>query len=215
MSLCSCLITRCLSIILLVIAVQAQSPEIQQSVQSRYQDKILLLRGFLPGDKLRFDAAGTPIGNPSAGNWTADGFVLITEAKVFGQTLVIKGRRMLVISIGHGFQFRADTPKKRKKTSVVEIEAGIGPGNPPEGVDALMAKVFLTDHDSLVALVPAYWQTCVSAGLNDVNDPKYSGCHFSTDILGIPGVNAHADLRANTGKDQALRLDLIPYVCFE
>jgi len=110
---------------------------------------------------------------------------------------------MLVISIGHGFQFRAETPKKRKKLPGVEIEAVIGPSNDPsEGVDALMAKVFLTNHDSLVALVPAYWQTCVSAGLNDVNDPKYSGCQFSTDMLSIPGVNAHADLRANTGEDQ-------------
>lgn len=202
MSPCACLITRCLSAILLVIAVQAQSPDIQQSLQSRYQDKILLLRGFFPGDKLRFDAVGAPIGNPSAGNWTTDGFVLITETKVVGRTLVVQGRRMLVISVGHGFQFRADTPKKRKKLSSVEIEAEIGTGNPSEGVDALMAKVFLTDNDSLVALVPPYWQTCVSAGLNDVNDPKYSGCHFSTDMLSIPGVNAHADLRANTGKDQ-------------
>jgi TonB family protein len=202
MSLCSLLITRCLSVVLLVIAVQAQSPEIQQSLQSRYQDKILVLRGFFPGDKLRFDAAGTPIGNPSASSWTTDGFVLITETKVVGRTLVIQGRRMLVISIGHGFQFRAETLKKRKKLSGVEIEAVLGPGNPSEGVDALMAKVFLTDHDSFVALVPAYWQTCVSAGLHDVNDPKYSGCQFSTDMLSIPGVNAHADLRANTGKDQ-------------
>ncbi len=206
MSLRSRLIARYLSVLLLAIAVQAQSPEIEQSLQSRYQDKILLLRGFFRGDKLRFDAAGTPIGNPSAGSWTAHGFVLITEPRVSGQTLVIKGHRMLVTSIGHGFQFRADTPKKRKKTSAVEIEAGIGPGNPSEGVEALMAKIFLTDQDSLVALVPSYWQTCVSAGLNDVNDPKYSGCHFSTDILRVPGVNAHADLRANAEKDRTSSL---------
>lgn len=111
---------------------------------------------------------------------------------------------MLVISIGHGFQFRADTRKKPKKSSGVEIEAEIGPGNPSESVDALLAKVFLTGHDSFVALVPDYWQTCVLAGINDGMDPKYSGCHFSTNILSVPGVNAHADLRANTGRDQTI-----------
>lgn len=64
MSLCSGLTSRYLTVIFLVVAVQAQSPEMQQSLQSRYQDKIFLLRGFFPGDELRFDAAGTPIGNP-------------------------------------------------------------------------------------------------------------------------------------------------------
>ena len=202
MSVHSRLLTRALTVILLAIAVQAQSPEIQQSLQTRYQGKILLLRGFFPGDKLRYDAAGTPIGNPSAGNWTTDGFVLITEAKLLDQALMIKGRRMLVVSIGKGFQFSADAPKKRKKAPVVEIEAAMGPGSPSEGVDALMAKLFLTDHDSLVALVPPFWQTCASAGLYDVNDPKYSGCHFSADTLRVPGMNAQTDLRANAGKDQ-------------
>ena len=86
--------------------------------------------------------------------------------------------------------------------AVVELEAKLGPGDPTEEVDALAAKIFLTEHDSLVALVPSYWQTCVSAGLNQVNEPRFSGCRFSAQLLSIPGMNSRADLRSIPEKGQ-------------
>jgi TonB family protein len=112
---------------------------------------------------------------------------------------MLRGRRMPVISIGRGFLFQADSPEKRKETPSVEIEAKLGSGDPIEEVDALATK---TDHDSLAEIVPWYWQSCVSGGLNEAKDPKYSGCRFSAELLTIPGVNPHAEVHSSPEKDR-------------
>jgi len=161
-----------------------------------------VLRGFQANDVLRYDSSGSSL-NANTGIWTTDGFVLIDDAKVDGQNLTIKGRRMLVVSHGKGFQFVADSPKKRKKAPIVEIQAELGPDAALPEIDSLLTKVFLTERDSLVAAVPLYWRTCVSAGLDDVNDPQYSGCHFSPEILAIPGVIGHPDSHTPAPEDQA------------
>lgn len=191
-----------LNIVLLEVAAHAQTSDVQEHLQKQYVNKIFLLRGYSPDDQLRYDATGASIGRPSPGLWMVDGFVLVTGAKAYGQTLVLKGRRMPVISVGQGFQFQAESPKKRKKTRSVEIEAKLGPGDPVEAVDALATKIFLTEGDSLLALVPSYWRTCVSAGLNQVNEPRFAGCRFSAELLSIPGMNSNADLRAVPEKGQ-------------
>ena len=165
--------------------------------------KSFCFAAFIPIHQLSYDATGVPIGTPSSGFWTIDGFVLVTDAKAHGRSFVLKGRRMPVISVGQGFQFQADSPKKRKKTPSFEIEAKLGPGSPVEEVDAVAAKIFLTERDSLVALLPVYWQTCMSAGLNEVIGPNPSGCRCSAELLAIPGVNSHADLGSNSGKGLA------------
>ena len=109
---------------------------------------------------------------------------------------------MLVASHDTGFQFVADSAKKRRKAPIVEIRAELDPRAALREIDALLTMVFLTESDSFVAVVPPYWRTCVSAGLNDVNDPQYSRCHFSAGILAIPGVNGHADSHTPASEDQ-------------
>lgn len=202
MRLPSCVVATQLSILVLAFAASSQTASLQQHLQSRYQNKTFLLREFYSNKHLHYDAAGVPIGTPVPGFWTIDGFVLVTETRVQDQSLVITGRRMAVISTGHGFQFQADSSKKRKKVSTVEIEARIGAGESVEHLNALMDKIFLTGSDSLVAVVPSYWQTCVSAGLSEVNDPKFAGCRFSAELLTIPGMNPNADVRATSDKNQ-------------
>jgi TonB family protein len=187
---------------LLALGAQLDAVDLSQQLDAQYRGKILLLRGFPSGEKLHYDALDTTTKDSPTGIWTTGGFVLIDEVKVDGQDLTIKGRRMLVASRDNGFQFLFDSPKKRKKAPVVEIEARIGPGAGPPEIDALLAKVFLTERDSLAALVPLYWRTCVLAGIRSVNDPKYSSCHFSQEILAIPGVNGPADARTPAREDQ-------------
>lgn len=168
------------------------SPELERHLKDQYQGKIFLLRDFPSGPKLHYDASGSLTGNGVPGTWTIDGFVLIEEAGVDGPNLVINGRRMPVVSLG-GFQFAADSPKKRKKAPKIHIDAEIVRGAGLPEVDVLLAKIFLTDSESLLASVPSYWRTCVAAGLNKVNDPKYAGCRLSPDMLAVRGANAHAN----------------------
>lgn len=192
--------------IISVISHQASSDtaELENHLRDQYQDKVFVLRGFLAGDELRYDAAGAPIGNPRTGLWTTDGFVLITEAKVDGQNLVIKGRRMMVVSEDKGFQFLAGTPKKRKKAPSVYIEATIGSGAEIPEIDALLKNIFLSEHDNLAALVPLYWQTCLSAGSYEVNDPNYEGCQFSAEIRSVPGVSSRPGIGVASEKQGSL-----------
>jgi TonB family protein len=185
-----------LNTLLLTFTADALTSDLDQHLKNQYQHKIFLLRGFYSGGWLHYDASGAPLGAPSPGSWTIDGFILVTGAKAHGQTLKFTGRRMPVISVGQGFLFRADSPEKRNEMPGIEIEAKLGSGNPIEEVDAVAAKIFLTDQDSLAASVPWYWQSCVAGGLKDVNDPKYVGCHFSAELLTVPGVNPHADPQA-------------------
>src|SRR5271156_5445789 len=109
-----------LNIVLLAFTADALTSDVDQHLQDQYQHKIFLLRGFYSGGWLHYDASGTPLGTPSSGSWTIDGFVLVTGAKAHGQTLKFTGRRMPVISIGKGFLFRADSPRKRRETPEVE-----------------------------------------------------------------------------------------------
>jgi TonB family protein len=192
-----------LSVFLIAVAVRAQTADPQQRLQDQYQNKIFLLRGFYSNDKLGYDATGAPIANPASGFWTIDGFVLVTDAKVIGQSLSIKAKRMLVVSTGHAFQFRADTPKKRKGLRSVEIEAPLGPGSPSDAVDAEMAGIFLTNRDSFGALMPPYWEDRVSEGLRNSDDGKYAACRFSQELLSVPGMTLRTDQHASPEKDQA------------
>lgn len=193
-----------LALIFLPATIRAQSASIQASLQNKYKDKILILRGFPTGKSLSYEASGTPLGDPHPGQWTLDAFVRINSVTFDGQDLVLAGVRMVVGSQGKGFYFLTENSKKYKKEFGVEIHAKVGPVVSQEQILALMDKIFLTDRDSLLSFVPSYWQTCASAGLNEVNDPKYTACRFSAEMLAIPGVNAHADLRV---LDQAHQTD--------
>lgn len=202
MRLGSWIVTTQLSTLVLAFAAYSQTESLQQHLQNQYQDKTFLLRDFYSNKRLQYDAAGAPIGTPTRGSWTIDGFVLVTETRVQDQALVIKGRRMAVISTGRGFQFQADSPKNKKEVSKFEIEARIGAGESVEHLDALMDKIFLNARDSLVAAAPSYWRACMSAGLREVNDSTFAGCRFSSELLTIPGVNPNADARATSDKNQ-------------
>jgi TonB family protein len=183
------------------IVAHSQSSDLQQYLTGRYQNKILLVRGFYSNDELRFDAGGAPVGNASPGFWTVDGFVLVTDVEASVQKLRIKGKRMIVTADGKGFHFFADSPKKRKRGRSVNIEASLANGS-REDVGMLTAKIFLGDGDSLLAQVPWFWQTCVSAGLNQVNDSKFASCQFTQEMLSVPGMNARADLRSKSASGE-------------
>ena len=188
------IIVGLVSAFLVSITAYAQTPDLSQYVATRYENKIFLIRGFYANTELRYDPTGVPVSGFSPGFWTVHGFILVTDAKVSPQKLVIKAKRMIVIADGKGFRFHADNPKKIKRADNVEIEASLATGSREE-IDMMAAKIFLTDNDSLLAQVPWFWQTCLSGGLNQVNDSTFTSCQFSKEMLAIPGVNAHADLR--------------------
>ena len=169
----------------LALSAHAQASDLEQHLRGQYRGKMLLLRGFYSGDRLRFDSAGAPTNGPASGDWTTDGLVLINDIHVSNRLLKIKAKRMFVVLGGKGtFDFLADTPKTRKKAPLLQIEAELPQVNSSfEQADATLAKVFLTAQDSFAELVPEYWKPCVPDGLSG----KVSKCFFSPDFGEIPG----------------------------
>ncbi len=148
-----------------------------------------MLRGFYSDDHLHYDSAGTVLGAATPGDWTASGFVLVDGIHVSGQGLTITAKRMVAFSVGRIFQLRVDeqkTDERKIEPLLVEIQADLGQDSSDEQSDAAMARIFLTAKDNFASLIPEYWKPCVPAGLVGKN----SDCHFSPEILAIPGVAA-------------------------
>lgn len=149
-----------------------------------------MVRGFYPGERLRYNSAGSPVGDPQAGDWTTDGAVVPYEIHMSQDAVTFKARRMLVAA-PKPFRLIESTRVKGKKTEPVmlEIEVGLPPGSSAEQMDAALAKVFLTPEDDFADQLPEYWKPCVIGGLSGKNE----SCEFSSDLLVVPGIRtAHA-----------------------
>jgi len=159
----------------------AQATDLQR-IRDQYLNKPLVLRGFYSGDFLRYDSSSRPAGNSMVGDWTTDGIVQLNDVAFTDHGLTLEARRLVVVSRGNEFQFLVNAPEKRKKkTPHLEITIDM---DSSQQADAALSRVFLTPQDDFAGLVPDYWKPCVSDGL--IN--KSAKCHFSPELLAIPGV---------------------------
>jgi len=173
----------------LSVSASARADELRQHLRDQYQGKTRLLRGFYSGDHLLYDSAGEPIGRQFAGDWTADGFVVLDDIHESGPLLVIEARRLLVTRLTPEFAFSA--AKKRSANgkdmgpALLTINVDFGKATPStELADAAISRIFLTEQDNLADLVPEYWGSCVREGLAGKNQNR----RFSSEVLSIPGV---------------------------
>jgi TonB family protein len=170
--------------LLVIASISAAANEPEHRLRDQYQGKVFVLRGFYTGDRLRYDSAGAP-GDARSGDWTTDGFVLLSDIHISDLRLRIKAKRL---SIGLGqkgtFEFLADNPKAQKKAPPLQIEVELPQMNPSVAqVDAILSKIFLAAQDSFAELVPDYWKPCIPDGLSG----KVSKCFFSPEFSAIPG----------------------------
>jgi len=176
------------SLTLLAIPAHTQVTDLQQHLHDQYQGKTLLIRGFYSGDHLHYDSTGALVGKKGSGDWTEDGFVVLDDVHTAGPRLVIEGRRLLVTRSTAGFQFSERKRAAGGKVTgpvLLKIDVDLGTNAPSaEQADAALSKVFLTEQDSLAALVPEYWKPCVREGLIG----KDKNCSFSAEVMAIPGV---------------------------
>lgn len=156
--------------------------DLLQHLRSRYQNKILVLRGLYTGKHLHYDSTGIPTGTTNRGDWTIDGFLRVNEVRLSRQRLLLKAARLAVApDYRNGFQLQFN------HSAHVDIEANLGTDSPStEQLDIAMSHIFLTAQDSLSDFVPDYWKDCVS----EAGTGKGKNCSFSQEILAIPGVAA-------------------------
>jgi TonB family protein len=143
---------------------------LDKQIKFDYLEKVLTLRHFCSGEHLRFHSDGTLNGDAPVGSWTLDGQIEVEDVHLHGAQLVIKGRRIHLIFSQNKPRdqlalIRNDQGKQQKELAKalehlkVEIEIELPSDNPDEkDVSAAIQAVFLTGSESMMDVVPAYWQ---------------------------------------------------------
>src|SRR3954467_370784 len=146
----------CVFMIVVVLRLHAAGAPAQE-LNHELQHKILLLRNFYRGDKLHYSSTGEALGNPSAGNWTVDGAVVISKISISHTLLQIRATRCFLSLGADGYEL---LPSEREL--IVEIDFGTQ-AITVDSVHELMHHMFLNLQDRAADFVPAYWKPCFGA----------------------------------------------------
>jgi TonB family protein len=180
-----------LAAVALLASTIAQANDLERHLRDQYRGKILALRGFYSGERLRYDSTGAIAGGRDAGEWTIDGIVQVNDIHVSGQTLKIKAKRLMVVSSGrNGLHFNIEVASGQKTVKkafvVVELEARMD-GDGTEGkANAILSRIFLTSQDNFAEAVPDFWRSCIADGLSGKNE----SCRFSPEMAAVPGMSS-------------------------
>jgi len=180
------------AVLTLAIPAYCGSSEVERHLREEYRGKTFVLRCFYSADRLEYDSAGTPQGGPIPGDWTSDGFVVVKKLRFDHGHLMIEAERRLVIHLdAKEFQFVPEDEDEKRK---LVIDADLGSASPgSEQAEAVLSKVFVTEHEELASMVPNYWKPCVrTAGSGGTGK-----CRFSKDFRSIPGVAASPAIVGN------------------
>jgi hypothetical protein len=198
-----------------IFLLRAQADDVERSLRSQYVGRILVLRGFYQGDKLKYDSGGTVVGSVKAGDWTIDGVVEIEDVKVSNHHVSIFAKRLRLGWLrAAGFSdVRAAQKQQSQEAEMarnLRVEAKLG--SDPVTLDdttSVLRRIFLTSQDRFADLVPDFWRPCVLAAVIGRDSQTYNSCHFSQEFLAVPGVALAADPSQNpvfssSGTDQTI-----------
>ena len=141
-------------VVVSVIAHSEDRKQIEAHLRSTYQGKVLTLRNFYEGKRLRYDHAGKLTKGGQVGPWTLYGKIKVQRLKLRKDKLEIEGNRL----------FLAYNKRKKKFTQLrgrkvrIEIKIQRRGQLSKEVVQRSIEQVFLSRDDKLVDLVPSYWR---------------------------------------------------------
>jgi TonB family protein len=177
-------------------AASAES-DLERHLKDEYQGKTLILRGFYSGNRLSYDASGSPIRPSPPDDWTISGLVQVEDFRVSGDRLRIDAKRLHMGWLDGRFQDLHDQVSKpfkdEKADRSLRIEVDLAGAGIADSADKALAEIFLTSRDRFADLVPEYWKPCVLAALTGEGDKQYSKCSFPQDFAEIPGVSTKAE----------------------
>lgn len=164
-------IAALLALTLLPMRAWADRGGLEGQVKFDYLEKVLTLRHFYSGERLRFHSDGTLQGDAPVGPWTLDGQIEVEDIHLHSARLVIKGRRIHRIfdaqhkpqdqlkAIDNNHDKAHKDLEKTLRGLKVEIEIDL-PNEKPDQKDVSSAilAVFLTDSESMMDIVPGYWR---------------------------------------------------------
>jgi TonB family protein len=144
---------------------------LEQDLQSRYKDKVVMLRNFYCGDKLHFDAQGNLLSGGSTGPWTLCRDIRIKDVKVKDGKVTLKGERIYLSYDYRQKRFRNASEvwqqkKHEHKGDKVSIEIALQP-NPEEALaqDAV-SRLFYSSQEEFSKTMPRLWRGCLAGNLD-------------------------------------------------
>jgi TonB family protein len=162
---------------------------LEQHLRDQYKGRTLVLRDIVVSARLDYDANGILANTAKPGDWTVYGVVQVKGIKVDRNRIVIDAKRILFNPTGSGFQMESN--------GNIRIAVNQGARTSFDNADALISRIFLTDHDDFAETLPDYWKPCVLFGLATNTPLKYKGCKFSREFLKVPGVRSRTEDTAN------------------
>ena len=132
----------------------ANANEIERNLNATFQGRILILRNFYRGPRLRFDQSGDLRKGGPLGSWTVAGKVEVEKIRVKNQLLRIEGKRVLLVYDQDRKRFR----NVRGNPVVIEMELPQDPRT-AEALNPVLKKVFLAAGEQVCDIVPDHWKT--------------------------------------------------------
>lgn len=150
--------------------------ELERQLNQDYADKLLTLRHFYEGDRLKFLSDGRLLGDATIGPWTLDGQIEIKAIHLKNKVVEIKGRRIHVVfdskKLSNGYAKPLDqltaldslSGKQREGLEKslrhlgVEIQIELSSSEPSAAdVSSVMHAAFLMPGESMIEAVPEFW----------------------------------------------------------
>jgi TonB family protein len=160
-----------LSLMMSLSALPARAGNFDGVISSEYPTKIVTLRHFYSGDRLRFYADGTLVEDAPAGTFTTDGQVEVRAASLDHSVLTIKARRIYQVYDSRSRQFVdalttvGNLPDKqqkevekalRKRQVIIEIQMSGDPD--PKEVPEVLHAVFLAPDEPVTKITPVFYR---------------------------------------------------------
>jgi TonB family protein len=192
-------------LLLFAVSARADRPQLEDDLRSELRGKVVFLRGFYADAKLRFDRDGNLIGSATAGVWTVDSTIVISDLSIERQNLlIIKGKRALNVFDNRKGKF-VSVPSSKSVQLAIELDPVWQDAAP---ILALLEKVIPSSFQQLSASVPDYWQCWVSGhATRDMQNGKWQ-CSLGSSS---PDDAANRKVDSHEGGGSAQVATLQPY----
>lgn len=157
-----------------------------RQLSKAYEHKTYILRTFYASDHLNFDSKGSPLEASRTGDWTAYGLIVINKFRISSKGIRIDGDRLVVFA-DHNMLSLMNTDEP------VRLTLAPGASKPTvEEVNSALSKIFLSQNDSFVDVIPDYWKPCVKVALARASTAPFSDCRFSDGLAKLLGAGKYA-----------------------
>ncbi|MGH9500493.1 MAG: energy transducer TonB [Terriglobales bacterium] len=174
----------------LVSATAAVGSDLDKRIDQDYHGKVLTLRQFADGSRLRCGPDGKLVGKAGKTSWTTDSEIEVETLRLKGKVLELKGKRLRlvydpvhkqfrdVLTILPGDEIAKHLREPRNavawtqliKSTEVEIDLDLGSTPQKESdLTTALGRLFVSSNDEFLNLVPAFWKGFLSR--KDLDSP--------------------------------------------